>query len=372
MNKYLIVTILICFSLLACVGSEPPKLEFSDEASAPIAVEGVVLVPELAEPSPAPVTAQPQDVVLVSSPDEIVAVIPQQPDVLEELKAPEDLVVPESPQVVTDIVSTPEATMLDAPTTLVKVSQPLLENMVSGEALVSATSGDAEVVVSEEAPVDHSAYFSEILGESGVATVIAQPEIPQSLRPPGVPIPRPGRLPRKSTLEDDQKLLSSIPLPLQSTRRSQPPKLLPDPEPEPGVIYVVPFVSVMVPGEVDELIFDRFVDLLNERGESPGLKFVILKEGLRTVGFDWLSLRKYVTGEIYAYVEDSGCCNTDLRARARLTYFRPNQEDPEFRFEYPVEIFFDHDRSTIEVERVNLAENIAETLAAELFKALQN
>ena len=163
-----------------------------------------------------------------------------------------------------------------------------------------------------------------------------------------------------------------MPEPLKNIEPRRAPNLLPEPEPEPGVVYVVPFVAVMVPDEVNARVFDQFVDTLNREGEALGLQFVILKEGLQRISPEWLAIRKYVTGELYAYVEDSGCCSTDLRTKASLTYRRPNQGDPTFGFEYPVKSFFDHDRSTIDIERVRLADDIAMTLANELLKALQN
>jgi hypothetical protein len=71
-------------------------------------------------------------------------------------------------------------------------------------------------------------------------------------------------------------------------------------------------------------------------------------------------------------VEDSGCCSTDLRTKARLIYRRPKQELPAFSYEYPVRIFFEHDRSTISVERIRVADDIATTLSSELLTVLSN
>lgn len=85
-----------------------------------------------------------------------------------------------------------------------------------------------------------------------------------------------------------------------------------------------------------------------------------------------MAARNYVTGELYAYVEDAGSSSTELRGRARLKYHRPNQEIPALIFEYPIRSFFDHDRSSLDIERAKLADNVATTLAGELFKALQN
>jgi len=209
------------------------------------------------------------------------------------------------------------------------------------------------------------------LGENTVASMISQPDIPQSLRPPGIPAvrPSPAATPPEPT---DELLVASIPEPARRTFPAPLPQLLPDLVPEPGVIYVIPFAAVMVPNDFNAMFFDQFVDLLNQGGEDLGLQFVILKEDLQRVDPEWLAVRQYVTGEIYGYVEDSGCCSTDLRTKARLSYHRPKQELPAFRYEYPARLFFEHDRSTIDVERAKVAEEIAANLSSELLTVLRN
>ena len=200
-----------------------------------------------------------------------------------------------------------------------------------------------------------------------VPDVIAQPDLPQELRPLGVPLPRPGRVPKAPADAEPVQLKLQTPL----ARTPQPQPLLPPPDPEPGVVYVLPFISLMVPQAVQERVFDQFVDTLNQRGADRKLKFVIVKQGLDKTDRAWLSARKHVLGEIYGYVEDSGCCSTDLRTRVRLTYYRANQGEPVLKYEYPVRIYFDHDRSTLAVERQKLADQIAVTLVEELLKVLQ-
>lgn len=140
--------------------------------------------------------------------------------------------------------------------------------------------------------------------------------------------------------------------------------------PEKKILFVVPFVTVMVPAEVEEEVFDRFVDRLNAGGQSLEYAFIILKEGLETVDPEWLAQQNYLTGEIYGYVEDAGCCSTTIRVRSRLQLRQPGQETPTLTLEYPREIYFEHDFSTLEQERRKLAENIAATLANQLLTAL--
>jgi hypothetical protein len=207
-----------------------------------------------------------------------------------------------------------------------------------------------------------------IAGE--VPAAIAQPDIPQELRPPGVPMPRPTRLPSAPPPKETEPVLTSkLPEKIGRTQKAAP--LLPPPDPEPDVVYVVPFINLMVPEAVKERVFDQFVDILNASGANRKLRFVILKEPLEKIDREWLNARKYVYGEIYGYVEDSGCCSTDLRAKARLTYYRAHHPEPTLRYEYPIRTFFDHNQTNIEAERLKLSDQIARVLVAELTKALQ-
>jgi hypothetical protein len=265
----------------------------------------------------------------------------------------------------------PEAPMMpSAP------ARPASAQSVSGEppAAVAVVEMGTETVAAvpettTAAPSTRATSPPRIAQASEVPAVIAQPDLPQELRPPGVPQPRPGRLPEAAPPAEEPTILGR----LQDLfgRTPKPPPLLPPPDPEPGVVYVVPFITLMVPAEVRERTFDQFVDLLNQRGSERGLKFVILKQGLDKIDRTWLSERKYVLGEIYGYVEDSGCCSTDLRTRARLTFYRAHLPDPALKYEYPVRKFFDHDLSTLTLERQKLADQISRVLAEELLKALQ-
>jgi hypothetical protein len=211
-----------------------------------------------------------------------------------------------------------------------------------------------------------------LLGADSVAALVSQPDIPQELRPPGIPVVRPGRVSQQQPKIDEGLFLTSLPDPIPQKIPEPLPQLLPEPEPEPGVVYIVPFVSVMVPKEVNERIFDHFVDSLITAGDKLELQFVILKEGLQRVDPQWLSVRKYVTGEIYAYVEEVGSTIIDLKAKARLNYHRPRQVAPAFSFMYPVAKFLDRDAAVIEEERLKMADNIAEALAREFIKAINN
>lgn len=139
---------------------------------------------------------------------------------------------------------------------------------------------------------------------------------------------------------------------------------------EKKVLYVVPFVTVMVPGDVEEGTFDRFVDLLNAGAQPKEFDFVILKEDLEKVDPAWLKEQNYLTGEIYGYVEDTGCCSTNIRVKSRLELHQPGLEIPTLTLEYPLERYFEHDYTSIPEERRKLAEVIASTLANQLLDTL--
>jgi len=135
-------------------------------------------------------------------------------------------------------------------------------------------------------------------------------------------------------------------------------------------IYVVPFTTIMVPGAIEEGVFDLFVDTLIAGGKPLEYEFVILKEGVSSADPQWLSEHPYVTGEVFGYVEESGCCSTAIRLKSRLQFHQPGSVGPTLTLDYPRETFFEHDYSTVEAERKNLAEDVASTLATRLLSAL--
>ncbi|AAR36727.1 lipoprotein [Geobacter sulfurreducens] len=140
----------------------------------------------------------------------------------------------------------------------------------------------------------------------------------------------------------------------------------PDFRPTGGVetAYVVPFASALVPELFSETAFNDFVDLLNgRRGETGIASFVILKEEVKEVDPTWLDRQHYISGDIWSYVEDSGCCATSIRVKARAYLHEPGRKDPVAEIFVPLEAFFDHDRSTVERERDRLARTLARELA---------
>lgn len=137
-----------------------------------------------------------------------------------------------------------------------------------------------------------------------------------------------------------------------------------------SLLYVVPFDTVMVPEEVSTLLFNRFVDRLNQAGADRGYEFVIIKQGLRQIDARWLAERDYLVGEVYAYVEDVGSTVTDIRARSRIRLHQPGQPAATLELTLPVDTFYENDYSTLSEERRKLAETLATGLADQLLLAL--
>ncbi|SNB47514.1 hypothetical protein SAMN06269301_3004 [Geobacter sp. DSM 9736] len=152
-----------------------------------------------------------------------------------------------------------------------------------------------------------------------------------------------------------------------SARVSSPPGFV---LPEQEVMFVAPFISTLVPEAVSGPVFDDFVDILNARQSVPGVKFFsIIKDDLSELDSEWLAKNAYITGELWSYIENSGCCSTELRIKARISVHRPGENETLDIF-VPLEGFFEHDRSTIEVERARLARRLASELANRLISSL--
>ncbi len=137
-------------------------------------------------------------------------------------------------------------------------------------------------------------------------------------------------------------------------------------------LYIVPFASVLAPIDASEQIFDRFVDNLIRQQQSLDTQVVILKKELKELDSWWLKQQSYVTGEIFGYVEERGCCSTSIRLKARIELYVPQDETPSLRIEFPRETFFDHDYGEFHQERDLLLENLADDMSAQLLQTLQS
>lgn len=144
-----------------------------------------------------------------------------------------------------------------------------------------------------------------------------------------------------------------------------------DPQLERESLYIVPFDATLVPPDFGDPIFDAFVDTLNARRKQTKVgRFVILKEDLKEVEPAWLIKQVYISGDIWGYVETSGCCSTEMRVKSRLYLYEPGKNSPTFEVFVPVEGYFDHDRGDITAAKARLGKKLAQDLAEAVIKKL--
>jgi hypothetical protein len=144
-----------------------------------------------------------------------------------------------------------------------------------------------------------------------------------------------------------------------------------DPLKEREALYIVPFDATLVPADFGNPIFDEFVDILNARRKQTKVgRFLILKEELKEVEPAWLTKQTYVSGDIWGYVESSGCCSTDMKVKSRIYLYEPGMTSPTFEVFIPVEHFFEHDRSSVAAAKVRLGKKLAQDLADAVLKKL--
>lgn len=154
-----------------------------------------------------------------------------------------------------------------------------------------------------------------------------------------------------------------------ATRVSMAPDFKPPPEQE--IIYVLPFVNTLVPDTFAETVFNDFVDTLNDsRALTGGKWFLIIKDNPKDVDSAWLAKHLYISGELWGYIENAGCCATELRVKARIFFHKPGLNEPVLDISVPMESFFEHDLSTLEVERKKLAKRLTRELDDQFIKAL--
>lgn len=144
-----------------------------------------------------------------------------------------------------------------------------------------------------------------------------------------------------------------------------------DPQLERESVYVVPFDATLVPPDFGDPIFNQFVDILNARRKQTKVgRFVILKEELKEVEPAWLIKQIYISGDIWGYVEKTGCCSTEMNVKSRIYLYEPGKNVPTFEVTVPVEHYFDHDRDDIAMAKGRLGKNLALELAEAVLKRL--
>jgi hypothetical protein len=143
------------------------------------------------------------------------------------------------------------------------------------------------------------------------------------------------------------------------------------PVPDQGIVYVVPFVTTFVPEQFNENVFNTFVDDLNGNKDFTSVRwFYIAKEELHNLDPEWLKKQVYVTGELWSYIEDVGCCSAVLRVKSRVRLFEAGKAEPSLELFLPLEHFFDFTKSTLEAERVVFAYRLADEMAAKVLDLL--
>ena len=139
------------------------------------------------------------------------------------------------------------------------------------------------------------------------------------------------------------------------------------------VLPVLPFVGTLVPENFSATVFDNCVDILNDNHAQTSIKwFSIIKDDLQEVTKTLPPDHLYVTGELWSYIENSGCCSTELQVKARVRVLRAGTREQLFEAEIPMSSFFEHDRSTLATERSRLAMRLSRAMADQILAALKS
>jgi hypothetical protein len=137
--------------------------------------------------------------------------------------------------------------------------------------------------------------------------------------------------------------------------------------PEEGTtLYFIPLQPVLAPEELTRNLFNQIVDGFDGAAAGSGLSALILKREMASVDPAWLGQQYYVTGNVFAYREDSGCCSTEIRLSTRLQLYQPGTPTPVLRIALPYRILFDHDRSNLDIEQERMTTSLAEELRSAL------
>jgi len=138
------------------------------------------------------------------------------------------------------------------------------------------------------------------------------------------------------------------------------------------MVPIVPFANTLVPAAFSEMVFNDFVDGMNENQQQAGLAwFGIVKDDMTELEKILSPAHIYISGEIWSYIENSGCCSTELRVKSRLRIYRVQSRELLWEAEIPVESFFEHDRSTFPLEREKIGKRLSASMVRETVKALK-
>jgi len=139
------------------------------------------------------------------------------------------------------------------------------------------------------------------------------------------------------------------------------------------MVPIVPFSNTLVPATFAETVFNDFVDGMNDHQRQAGFSwFGIVKDDMNELEKILLPTHIYISGEIWSYIENSGCCSTELRVKSRLRIYRIRSKELLWEAEIPLDSFFEHDKSTFPLEREKIGKRLSDTMIHETLKALQS
>ena len=138
------------------------------------------------------------------------------------------------------------------------------------------------------------------------------------------------------------------------------------------MVPILPFSNTLVPESFSTAVFNDYVDNMNDSREKTGFSlFAIIKDDLKSTEKVLSPAHIYISGEIWSYIEDGGCCATELRVKSRLRIYRVNSRELLWEAEIPMESFFEHDSSTLVAEREKLGKRLSSSMSQMTIKALQ-
>jgi len=139
------------------------------------------------------------------------------------------------------------------------------------------------------------------------------------------------------------------------------------------VLPILPFAGTLVPETFSTAVFDNCVDILNDNHAQTSIKwFSIIKDDLQEVTKALPPDHLYVAGELWSYIENSGCCSTELQVKTRVRVLKAGTQEQLFEAEIPMSSFFEHDRSTLTTERSRLAMRLSREMAAQILNVLKS
>jgi len=139
------------------------------------------------------------------------------------------------------------------------------------------------------------------------------------------------------------------------------------------MVPIVPFSNTLVPAAFSEMVFNDFVDEMNDNQQQAGFSwFGIVKDDMQALEKILAPTHIYISGEIWSFIENSSCCSTEMRVKSRLRIYRVQSRELLWEAEIPLDSFFEHDASTFPLEREKIGKRLSASMAKETLKALKN